>query len=410
MSIFQRVDPVSTSAFRACPVCSGTECAPLHAQRFVLPEGHPLAQGYSVVACQHCGFVYADTDVTEQRFDDFYASRSKYEDSQLGTGGGGSPWDRRRLADTAQALAAAFDHDVRVLDIGCANGGLLGELYHAGFTNLTGVDPSPVCVKNTRAHGFAAHQGCLPNLPDIGKFDLVIVSHVLEHLLDPGESLVALAKILRNGGSIYAEVPDAARYHEFLVAPFQDFNTEHINHFSPVCLTNLFARCGCERTAGGIKTIASSADSLTPAVFGIYRKVDGEPAPPARDERLPLAIGEYIQGSQQLLNEIDRHLRESLSPEEHVVIWGTGQLTMKLLCETVLERHTVAAFVDSNPVHQGDMFHGVPVLSPQQLQERGLTEPIIIGSLLHGREIVTGIRERYHLPNTLIQLRPEVLA
>jgi len=31
---------------------------------------------------------------------------------------------------------------------------------------------------------------------------------------------------------VYIEVPDAARYIDFLYSPFQDFNTEHINHLS----------------------------------------------------------------------------------------------------------------------------------------------------------------------------------
>ena len=37
--------------------------------------------------------------------------------------------------------------------------------------------------------------------------------------------------LLKTNGVLYIEVPDATAYVEFLYSPFQDFNTEHINHF-----------------------------------------------------------------------------------------------------------------------------------------------------------------------------------
>src|SRR5712691_7865737 len=390
---------------RSCPVCSATICEPLHKQRFILPERHPLSDGYSVVSCESCGFVYADTSLRQQQFDDFYARFSKYEDPQTGTGTGLTAWDQKRLSDTAREIARCVDRDARVLDLGCANGGLLAELRKIGFSRLAGLDPSPACVRNTAALGFDCQRGCLPNLPsDLGEFDCVILSHVLEHVLDLRAAMTALSNIVM----VYAEVPDAARYHLFLVAPFQDFNTEHINHFSSTCLTNLFRLFGYEKGSGGHKDIASSADSLTPAVYGLYRRTAAAPAPVLNDRNLREAIGLYISGSRQLLDAIDSHLAESLKGSPAVVVWGTGQLTMKLLCETVLGSHSIAAFVDSNPINQGALIRGVPVLSPLELQRSGLMEPIVIGSLLHGQDIIAGIRERYRLANPLIGLRPAV--
>src|ERR1700740_504943 len=120
--------PMNVNASRPCPVCSATVCLALHEQRFILPEGHPLSDGYMVVSCESCGFVYADTGVAHQQFDDFYARFSKYEDAQTGTGTGLTAWDQKRLSDTAREIARSVDRGARVLDLGCANGGLLAEL------------------------------------------------------------------------------------------------------------------------------------------------------------------------------------------------------------------------------------------------------------------------------------------
>jgi hypothetical protein len=89
-----------------------------------------------------------------------------------------------------------------------------------------------------------------------------------------------------------------------------------------------------------------------------------------------------------------------------VIVWGTGQLTMKLLCESRLANHAVAAFVDNSEVNQGKFLRGVRILSPRQLKESGMDQPIVIGSLLHGREIIDGIRANLGLGNKLIELRP----
>lgn len=73
---------------RKCPICGTSEGEVLHKQHFVLPEGHPLSDGYDVVSCVKCGFVYADTTATQDDFECFYTKFSKYEDHLTATGGG----------------------------------------------------------------------------------------------------------------------------------------------------------------------------------------------------------------------------------------------------------------------------------------------------------------------------------
>lgn len=66
----------------------------------------------------------------------------------------------------------------RVLDVGCGVGRNLDFLTSIGFKNICGVDINPSLVAANVARGFE----CL--LPkDIGerKFDLIVISHVVEH-------------------------------------------------------------------------------------------------------------------------------------------------------------------------------------------------------------------------------------
>jgi 2-polyprenyl-3-methyl-5-hydroxy-6-metoxy-1,4-benzoquinol methylase len=160
---------------------------------------------------------------------------------------GGSPYDAARLQKTAECIAEFLpDKSVRILDIGCANGGLLGYLKKLGYNNLCGLDPSPACVENTKQlYGIEAYAGSIFTPPqDLGDFDLVILSHVLEHIQDLKFSVKLIEQLIKVGGYLYVEVPNASGYVDHVFAPFQDFNTEHINHFYHPHLSNLLIQFG----------------------------------------------------------------------------------------------------------------------------------------------------------------------
>lgn len=393
-------------AKRSCSICKSSEVDVLHTQTFELPDGHPLAAGYDVVVCSHCGFVYADTAVTQADYDRFYAEHSKYEDAKTGTGGVENPFDWKRQQETALQIAEVLkDTTASVLDVGCANGGMLKALKELGYGNLCGIDPSPVCVENTRQLGVEAHQGSLFLPFKENAYDCVILSHTLEHVQDVSSALDWIEKRLKPGGIAYIETPDAPRYVDFIYAPLQDFNTEHINHFSLTTLRNLMAAHGFEFISGASKNLVVGVDMLYPAVFGFWKKVK---LPAIRslvkDELLREKMEEYIRHSKKMMNDIDVRIQELLSREPSIIVWGTGQLAMKLLIETSLAHANILGFVDNNPINHGKILHGIPIFSPAEL--RKWNAPILIATLLHHHSIAKQIRDM-GLPHEIVFLQGE---
>ena len=392
---------------RLCPVCEGQDRDILHTQAFVLPEGHPLSDGYDVVCCRACSFVFADTVADQKAYDEFYAKLSKYEDNTTVTGAGVTPWDLKRVQDTAAGIARYLpDKSARVVDVGCANGGLLNALKGLGYENLCGVDPSPGCVAYVRDHlGIEAYAGVLDPIPvEVKPADAVILSHVLEHVRELRPALAAVREVMKPGGVLYVEVPDATRYTDFVFSPFQDFNTEHINHFSENLLAQLLDSCGFRPTASGRGQCESGPGMPYPIAF-VFGIGDGTSSPTPRafatDETLRPAIREYIRKSSVLLEAIDGRIRKALEGAGPILVYGAGQLAMKLLAETSLGEADIVAFVDGNPINHGKVIRGVPVLSPDQV--RGMPQPILITSTLHEREIVQKIAEM-GLPNRVLTL------
>jgi hypothetical protein len=233
-----------------------------------------------------------------------------------------------------------------------------------------------------------------------------VLSHVLEHVRDVGAAVDGLAAAVGSGGRVYAEVPDASRYTEYLVAPFLDFNTEHINHFSGATLRRLFESRGWSIVASGAKTIMSSPATRYPAAWVLAERArPGAPATPAEPDRaLRAALSQYVSASHALLSRVIARCGELGIASKEIIVWGTGQTTAILLSETPLGAARIRAFTDSNPMHYGRTISGAPVVPPDALRTMPGV-PIVIGSLLHGGEIADAIAAR-GLANPVIRLDP----
>jgi SAM-dependent methyltransferase len=394
-------------SLRNCPSCLGVPAEALHHQEFDLIAGHPLASGYDV-ACRACGFVYADTSATQEDYNEFYERMSKYSDPATGTGSGALAWDAERLRDTAAMVARFLDSsESRILDLGCAGGGLLCCLRALGFNNSIGVDPSASCVAEVKAKGLDGVQSSIGSLTlPPRSFDCIVLSGVLEHVRDLHGALEGLVPLLKINGFLYIEVPDATAYAEYLYSPFQDFNTEHINHFSPSSLRSLVRRFGLGPVFQGRKSIRSSATSFYPDIYGVFQADSHGTGEDGTDD-LTSRIKLYIAASRQMMSELSERLDLDLAGNSGVIVWGVGQLTMKLLKYSPLGRSKIVAFADSSPVNRGRILRQVRIVGPEDLRE--MPHPIVIASLLHQTEIAQQIGSM-SLDNRLIFLRdhPEI--
>ena len=392
---------------RACASCGAAGYRVCHHQEFIVPEGYPLPAAYDVVVCHRCGFVYADTPATQRDYDWFYSEWSKYDDSTTATGGGVVGDDAARLAATARDIAHVLPSKASsILDAGCATGGLLSALRDQGFSAVAGLDPSPGCAFACRERGFQAYVGSIAPAPvHLPKFDCIVLSHVLEHVCDVPAFFAATRGLLAPGGYLYIETPDAARYENYLYAPFQEFNTEHINHFSAQTLSNTARRFGFQPIVTEQKVFQTSKEIYYPAVFGVFRDSSAEDGRPViADRELPARIDAYIRRSAEQMSSINQKLATQLAHHKRIIVWGAGQLAMKLLTLPCLADIKVSAFVDNNPILRGKRLAGAPIVSPKEIA--GACQPILIATLLHVDEIVTDIRRR-GLANPIIQLLPE---
>ena len=102
-----------------------------------------------------------------------------------------------------------------VCEIGCGHAENLVHFKRLGHVAI-GVDPDPKAAAKAAKSGIEVLQGTGEILPaEISaiRFDLVIMSHSLEHCIDPVLALKNVEAILRPGGVFVCEVPNSACTH-----------------------------------------------------------------------------------------------------------------------------------------------------------------------------------------------------
>jgi SAM-dependent methyltransferase len=93
--------------------------------------------------------------------------------------------------------------DDKILDVGCGNGGLLKSLNRIGFTNLTGIDPFN--DKDLFFGDIKIYKKDLFKM--VGKYDFIMLNHVLEHLDEPQRIVKKLYDLLNNGRYLLIRTP-----------------------------------------------------------------------------------------------------------------------------------------------------------------------------------------------------------
>jgi SAM-dependent methyltransferase len=105
------------------------------------------------------------------------------------------------------------DKAAKILDFGCGFGQILRALKTLGYSNAIGLDVEPAAIAYCDSVGLTVIDGNAVNIFGgvARKFDLVIMSHVLEHI-SKAEIITLLAKVralLTGTGALFVMVPNA---------------------------------------------------------------------------------------------------------------------------------------------------------------------------------------------------------
>jgi 2-polyprenyl-3-methyl-5-hydroxy-6-metoxy-1,4-benzoquinol methylase len=221
------------------------------------------------VRCRGCGLVVAAREPTRQQLEQYYSEYSYGNEDAWKL----PPATEASLARLAQKLEP-YRAGGRLLDVGCGAGAILGVMARHGWIT-EGTELSHVAAERLRAQGHRIHLGAIEelDLPQAA-YDVVILSEIVEHLLDPGAAVAAAARVLRPGGAVYLTTPNFdALSRRLLGSRWRVIELpEHVSYFNRRSLRALLLRAG-------LVTLSLTTEGVSP--FELMAQWRATPATPS---------------------------------------------------------------------------------------------------------------------------------
>ncbi len=210
---------------------------------------------YDIGKCNNCGFVQLKSPLATAELKKLYERHYNF--------GGGEKGLYARISTAfftsfLYRIWIALDGDIcfysrsgtgRLLDLGCNEGrGLL--IYKKNGFEAEGVELNEVAAKEARSKGFLVFTMPLEELDPEYLYDVVVLSHVLEHSIEPDTMLKHVARLLKPDGQVWISCPNIQSWLRIIFGRFWiNWHVPfHITFFSAVTLKNLLNKNGFEVT------------------------------------------------------------------------------------------------------------------------------------------------------------------
>lgn len=182
---------------------------------------------------------------------------------------GGSAFSyKQHLKTLASTLVNKWNvKNKKVFEIGASNGVFLKYLSEVGNNYVSGIEPSGQLCNDASKEGIYIKNGYFSTdyvkKNNIGKFDCVIIRHVLEHIDNLNDMIIAIKNIITESSIVVVEVPDINKI--ISTKNYTNIFHEHLNYFSPNLLNKLMSN----HELGNIEM--SEVDIHGGAILGIYK-------------------------------------------------------------------------------------------------------------------------------------------
>lgn len=236
-----------------CPLCQ----AGREEQAVVTPHIYGGAgRGHAFFHCQNCDVRYQFPRLTPEEEARFYAA--EFEGFMTGRAGNKGGWEKAEdhvLANKPtrirrmKYLKPLLAESTSLLEVGCSSGFMLFPLAETGH-DCVGIEPSGVFSEYVKHRGLSVYESLdqLRQSVSAVQFDAILHFFVLEHIADPKAFLEGQLALLKPGGKIIFEIPNAADplYSIYDIPAFERFywSVAHPWYFSESSLHYLLRQIG----------------------------------------------------------------------------------------------------------------------------------------------------------------------
>ena len=201
---------------------------------------------YPVVICKNCGLIQNNPRLNQESYLDFY--ENMYRKFISGKNEASENFFEKEYNRgkeiihflTESNVIKKYTKNLFIFEVGCGAGGILKAFKDQNFT-VQGCDLDKEYLEYGRKnHNLNLHDGTLNQINFEKSPDIIIYSHVLEHILNPVEELSQIYDVLDDNGYLYIEVPgvkNIIKSHEMNFLHYLHYH--HVYHFTLTTLKNL---------------------------------------------------------------------------------------------------------------------------------------------------------------------------
>lgn len=249
---------------------------------------------YRIVKCCRCGFGWPEPLPSEEEIAQLYQELYKdcIDSPDSNAISEAFKPEREHAVHTISRLCSP---PANVLDVGCGLGEILDIVRRYGFRTF-GVELNPARAAVAARKGHNVQPGLFsPSTFQEVQFDVVILSHLIEHLPDPGELLRQVRERMAEHGLLYIATPNFGG----VICTIEGSHCKsfappvHIAYFTRPSLVRLLENCGFHL----IKERTFTSHYLhTKDLLGYFLKLRFLKKAKYRDPRTQKSMKRFVEG------------------------------------------------------------------------------------------------------------------
>lgn len=210
-----------------------------------------ISNTYSIALCSFCGLEQTIPAPSPEEIKSLYETYYNFGGEQ------NTIYTRLRslfLSSWIYRLWMVLDGDMsfhsargtgRLIDVGCNEGRGLAIYQRNGFV-AEGLELNETAANMARSQGFKVYTQLLEHFEQPYPYDVVVLSNVLEHSIDPKGMISHVYRILKPRGEVWISCPNNRSWLRTLFAKYWiNWHVPfHISHFSPNTLCKLMQDSG----------------------------------------------------------------------------------------------------------------------------------------------------------------------
>jgi 2-polyprenyl-3-methyl-5-hydroxy-6-metoxy-1,4-benzoquinol methylase len=211
-------------SLKSCPLCGNESFTNLK-------NNDRYFMGIITAGCNKCGLIQTNPRPSNRGIEYFY--KNEYRKFYQGVTDPSEKYiQENNKSERMDYLVSFLESCVNlaqlpnILDVGCSEGAFFSALRKSGYSGkLYGVE------LNKNFAEFAAKKNdatVYSSIQELNKtFDLIVLNHVFEHLIEPQIFLKNINPLLKDDGRIFIDVPDTEEYKSI-----GDLHLGHLFHFT----------------------------------------------------------------------------------------------------------------------------------------------------------------------------------